>query len=121
MINDHDPNDLKNNFKPSHSISDVSEQIYGSRGATKGKIGEMSGFARNAEAKVVKETTKDKGMREVMSMHGPESMPITYQLAREYSISDEWLPFFNILGFHRFLGQLNQTDISCTAELHLVE
>ncbi|KAI8898930.1 phosphoesterase family-domain-containing protein [Globomyces pollinis-pini] len=81
-------------FDPGHELWEVTEQIYGKQGPTAGLKPTMSGFASNAED--VSKTLKvpiDEGLSEEMGYHGPGTLPITYALAKEFAIVDDWYLF----------------------------
>jgi phospholipase C len=81
-------------FDPGHDVSDITEQIYGRGyfdGVVKGKEPKMNGFAEN----VVRNAKNRKILlpecfQEVFGLHGPESLPVTYALAQEFSVIDDW-------------------------------
>ena len=96
MIQNHKIDNPKNSIDPGHDLQDVTQQIYGSRGPSRHKKPRMSGFAVNAEEEVKvgydfnRGKNPDVSMLEAMTMVGPDLLPVTYKLAQEYSISDEW-------------------------------
>ncbi|KAJ3268044.1 hypothetical protein HDV01_003516 [Terramyces sp. JEL0728] len=93
LTNDTDP------YDPLHEVPDVTgndiltlEQIYGVfNGSVRGTKPTMQGFGTNVERNAGSENqTVDTGISEVFGLHGPESLPVTYALAQEFSVIDDW-------------------------------
>ncbi|KAI8898929.1 phosphoesterase family-domain-containing protein [Globomyces pollinis-pini] len=82
---------LSSKVDPGHELWEVTEQLYGEQGPTEGKKPNMGGFASDAEKVAVKlKLPVDEALSEVMGAHGKPTLPITYKLAQEFSIIDEW-------------------------------
>ena len=79
-------------FDPGHEVPDVSEQIYGDFGANaRGTMPLMTGFGRNIYRNAeLQETELDHSISAVFGLHGPDSIPVTYALAQEYGVVDDW-------------------------------
>ena len=81
-------------YDPGHYVGDVTEQIYGPgnfNGNVAGKQGNMSGFAQNVMRHFADQNLfVDKCFTQVFGLHGPETLPVTYALAQEFSVVDDW-------------------------------
>lgn len=51
----------------------------------------MMGFAANAARTASRTLTSPKeAMEQVLGLHGPDSLPVTYALAQEFGVVDDW-------------------------------
>ncbi|KAI8925162.1 phosphoesterase [Entophlyctis helioformis] len=76
-----------NKYDPGHEIQEVSQQLYNTVATTTaGLTPNMAGFAANALAK----NKNRQAITEVMGAYGPDTLPVTYALAREYTVVDDW-------------------------------
>ncbi|KAL2916025.1 hypothetical protein HK105_204449 [Polyrhizophydium stewartii] len=77
-------------FDPLHFIWDMTKQIYSIDGDVVGDAKpEMKGFARSGFGK-----SGDYGAIVTMEAHGPDTMPVTYALAQQFSIIEDWFASF---------------------------
>ncbi|KAH6578264.1 hypothetical protein BSLG_007662 [Batrachochytrium salamandrivorans] len=75
-------------FDPNHEIAPVTEQIYGAGIInTAGKTPSMSGFAQQA---FVESKGNMDSVQQVMQAFGSDTLPVTYALAKEFTIIDNW-------------------------------
>ncbi|EGF84145.1 hypothetical protein BATDEDRAFT_21920 [Batrachochytrium dendrobatidis JAM81] len=75
-------------FNPGHDILPFTEQIYGA-GVINARFLEptMSGFADQA----FQESHQDMGaVNQVFESFGPDTLPVTYALAQEFAVIDDW-------------------------------
>ncbi|KAH6574680.1 hypothetical protein BASA60_005382 [Batrachochytrium salamandrivorans] len=67
---------------------DVTEQIYGSGTVNAaGQVPDMSGFAQQA---FVESQENMDSVKQVMQAFGPDTLPVTYALAKEFAVVDNW-------------------------------
>ncbi|KAH9248734.1 hypothetical protein BASA81_013575 [Batrachochytrium salamandrivorans] len=79
-------------FDPGHDIDRFTQQIYGMGTInTAGLTPTMSGFAKQAyvESHHNMESTK-----EIFKAYGPDVLPVTYALAQEFTVIDDWFSSF---------------------------
>ncbi|KAJ3302380.1 hypothetical protein HDV03_005021 [Kappamyces sp. JEL0829] len=105
-VHNYDPTEVKelvDPYDPTHEVGDVTEQIYGRQyfnGSVKGVAPTMSGFAasveRNAgvgnssEYPANGNISVEQGLAESFGLHGAATLPVTYALAQEFSVIDDW-------------------------------
>nr|KAJ3406172.1 hypothetical protein HK105_003597 [Polyrhizophydium stewartii] len=78
----------KGGYDPGHSIQSMTQQIYNvTDGIASGRAPNMGGFA--AEALANSGGSMD-AVAQVMGAFGPDAMPVTYALAQEFSIIEDW-------------------------------
>ncbi|KAJ1341892.1 hypothetical protein BSLG_003545 [Batrachochytrium salamandrivorans] len=75
-------------FDPNHEVHAVTEQIYGSGTVNAaGQVPDMSGFAQQA---FVESQENMDSVKQVMQAFGPDTLPVTYALAKEFAVVDNW-------------------------------
>ncbi|KAJ8325445.1 hypothetical protein O5D80_006382 [Batrachochytrium dendrobatidis] len=78
----------KAGFDPNHELHAVTEQIYGAGTVnTQGKQPTMAGFAQQA---FVESKGNMDSVNQIMQAFGPDTLPVTYALAQEFAIVDNW-------------------------------
>jgi phospholipase C len=78
---------------PGHEIGDVTEQIYGPgffNGIVAGKKAGMNGFAENVFRNYAHKKVLPECLQQVFGLHGNDTLPVTYALAQEFSVVDDW-------------------------------
>lgn len=85
-------------FNPGHEMEKVTEQIFNTFDTpiTSNLQPTMSGFANNVnriyqtQVTTKNKLTLEKSLDGVFGLHGPDSLPVTYGLGREFGIVDDW-------------------------------
>ncbi|KAJ3272033.1 hypothetical protein HDV01_005985 [Terramyces sp. JEL0728] len=78
-----------NSYDPGHSMDDITQQIYGARGNTEGKVPNMGGFARNVQDRTFFWNRRE-ALDDVFGYRTEETLPISHKLAQEYAIIDHY-------------------------------
>ena len=104
-------------FDPGHSVEAIHQQIYGSDHQT---IPTMSGFVDNAYATAPRRhIEKEIAISEVMTYFTEEHLPVTYALAKEFAIIEDWfgMTFIPKCLIRKLLFPVQPTQIAilCTA------
>ncbi|KAJ3321231.1 hypothetical protein HDV06_004456 [Boothiomyces sp. JEL0866] len=75
---------------PSHTVYDITIQIYGLINNVKGKTPDMSGFGSDAALGVGQNLTLNQSLSTTFGYHTKKTLPVITTLAQEYAIVDDW-------------------------------
>ncbi|KAJ3321229.1 hypothetical protein HDV06_004454 [Boothiomyces sp. JEL0866] len=75
---------------PNHSIDSVTVQIYGEKGAVKGKTPTMGGFALDDMTLISRQTTLEDAFGVTFGYHTPETLPVLHSIANDFSLIDDY-------------------------------